>query len=156
MDERVVEFLGDDLRLALSVRGYERPTAEDASDLNWLDSRISLETRDIRVTSALALTADELGALAQQMDALLGDAGGEVTWEAEEQGLSLHLELSRGGSARISGVMRLTPGVVTSIAFKASTESSSLRRALSGLQEIVDRFPQRTWLSEDGDSRTGL
>jgi hypothetical protein len=149
-----VVLAGEGCRLTLRAEAYELPSATDFDDGNWLKGEVALEggvTGSFRARHRLALRAEDLSRLRDDLGLVLGALNGVITFSHLEgqYGGTLTLE---NGSGNLSVFVREHVGSELRVR-DCRTDQSYLSQTLRELDQMVAEFPVRGRPGEAGPAR---
>jgi len=128
-------------RIVVSVSGYERASAEDYHDANWLDGAVAVELDGYRARQAVSWQAAELLAFADDLDRLGRDLTGtaQLTHLEDEVALRIALDHGRG---ELEGVVR-RPARAALTFEGVEIDQTQVGVAARELRAILRAFPVR-------------
>lgn len=132
-----IVFSGDGGRLTIEVLDYERPTASDVYDANWLKTTVSVAAGPFSGSFRANLTTWEFAKLHGQLAEAVERLSGRVDFESTESDVVLSVEFSHRGTATVSGLLRPNGSEKTTLSFNFETDQSMLAdtvRQLDGCQ----------------------
>src|ERR1700683_3827277 len=97
---------GREGRLVIEVSGYERPATNDEYDSNWLMASVSVESGAFSGKFRAPFTTHDFARLRERLAGAVETLSGSVEFESAEGDLKLTVELSRRGTASVSGVAK--------------------------------------------------
>jgi hypothetical protein len=156
-DDAVV-FSGHGGRLALQVRGYERPDGEpdyyegelDYYDANWLVTSVSVSAGAFSGSFEVCIGTYELERLHSDLKECVDHLTGTVVFENMEADLLVKIVFQKRGNAEISGEAK--PGIFPRrdgdlgqgrLAFSFGSDQSYLAETVRQLGATIRRFPVR-------------
>lgn len=137
------DIAGPGARCTIHVLGYENPTAQDPSDANWLSCCVSLRCDRFSAECPAAFSTQDFGALAEELRTVLGSVTGAASFHADEEVLSLSINLGRTGNASVSGVLRLPGSTHGMLSFSFESDQTYLSETLRHLEALTRTFPAR-------------
>lgn len=143
MSSDEIRAVGDGFAITITVDRYERLTAQDESDLNWLKCELSARVGVFTGVFELGLTTDELESWGEQLGKLLERGSGEVLLVSEEDNLRLEVVLGLAGRAQLSGRISSQDMARAALEFQAETDRTSLAQLHADLRRIVRDYPTR-------------
>lgn len=140
MSEKI-EIIGEGVCIALEVLGYENPLAQDVSDANWLDCRVSITIGDaFQGQFAASFTTSDFVRFREELSTALTELNGTATFVTDEDALRVGVELSKTGRAAVEGIAQ-TFSPDASLSFSFETDQTFLNQTLQQLNAVVDHFP---------------
>jgi hypothetical protein len=136
-------FSGDGGRLQFEVFGYERPTASDMYDANWLKTTVSVAAGPFSGSFRSNLTTWDFAKLHEQLAEVVKRLSGRVDFESSESDVVLSVEFSPRGTATIAGLLRPNGSERMTLSFNFETDQSALSETVQQLDELVVRLPVR-------------
>jgi hypothetical protein len=138
-----ITFIGEGGRITIEVSDYERETADNEDDANWLNSTIAIEASPFSGVFGVALTTHELGVLHERLQAALQSLSGTVVFQTTEEDLSLEFKFGGRGSVSISGVAQPHRSAAGTLHFRFESDQSSIGLAVQELSSALRHFPVR-------------
>jgi hypothetical protein len=138
-----IVFSGDGGKLTLEVSDYERPTASDVYDANWLKTTVSIAAGPFSGSFRANLTTYEFARLHGQLAEAVKRLSGRVDFESTESDILLAVEFSHRGTATVSGLLRPNGSERTTLSFNFETDQSILSETVRQLDELVVHLPVR-------------
>ena len=129
-------------RVLLTVRGYERQSAQSADDANWLQCSAKVEVGRFHGEVDAAFTTHDFSRFSTEIGGVLSGSATTAVFRTIEEMLTVSIEVGRTGSASVSGELRELDGGV-SLSFKFESDLSFLQPVRVQLVEIVRTFPSR-------------
>ena len=136
-------FSGDGGRLTFEVSAYERPTASDVYDANWLKTTVSVAAGPFEGRFKANLTTYEFAKLQGQLAKAVEQLSGRVDFESTESDVVLSVEFSHRGTATVAGLLRPNGSERTTLSFNFETDPSMLSETVRQLDELLVRLPVR-------------
>lgn len=140
---------GSEGRITIEVTDYERPSAGNADDANWLTSRLVLQVGPFSASFKLSLTTYELATVLGDLRKHLDSLSGTVTFKSLEEDLSLTFEFATRGAVFISTVVQPHQWRGTVLRFQLSSDQTGVAQVVHQLEAILSRFPIRTGRSTE-------
>ncbi len=138
-----IVFTGDGGRLTLEVSDYERPSASDVYDANWLKTTVSAAAGPFLGSFRANLTTYEFAKLHEQLAEVVERLSGRVDFESTESDIVLSVEFSHRGTATVSGLLRPNASERTTLSFSFETDQSTLSETVRQLDRLVVHLPVR-------------
>jgi hypothetical protein len=138
-----VIFFGDGVRLMLDASGYQRPSATDLYDANWLNSTVSITAGPFSGSFNTNLSTYDFVKLQEQLEELVQRLSGRLDFETTENDLVLSVEFSHRGTAAVSGLLRPGGSEATTLSFRLETDQSALSETVRQLKGLLRRLPVR-------------
>ncbi len=138
-----ISFVGDGGRLTIEVSDYERESADNEDDANWLASTIAVQAGSFSGTFAASLTTHELGLLHERLQVALQSLGGVVAFQTTEDDLSLEFTFSKRGAVSIAGIAQPHRFRTGALRFRFESDQSSIGLAVQELSSALRHFPVR-------------
>lgn len=140
--DKLLEIRGENgHRVVVRVHRYERDTAQNSDDANWLHCSVLAEVGHFRGEVDAAFTTDDFMQLSTQVDEVLRGGCGQAAFHPLEEALTVRIEVDRAGRASVQGVLRDLGGPTLSFGF--DSDLSFLRPLRGQLADIVASFPKR-------------
>lgn len=141
----VMEISGQGARLTVEVLGYENPSAQNASDANWLSCNVAIKVLESTVLANFpaSFTTYDFIQFRQELSTILSNLRGSATFVTDEEALRLSVEIGSTGVARVDGVACVRGGPETTLSFSFDSDQSYLSQTVNGLEAIVVHFPTR-------------
>jgi len=145
-------FLGElGTKLAIAVHGFERETAEDPWDANWLRCSICVEQGAFRGAAGASFTTKDFVGFLSELGSVIADGQGTASFHPFEEVLTFQVALRRTGQVAVSGKLRDSTQRKAELSFHLETDFPSLKKAHSELAKMVSIFSQRG-LFHDADT----
>jgi hypothetical protein len=142
MNETTIRGGGSEVKI--SVLGYERESAVENSDANWLKARIAIRVGPFYADYEAALTTHDFAEFTEHLARIVADLEGQASFRTDEEWLSLEVELNKRGAATVQGIARVHGSPSASLSIRFNTDQSYLSQALAECRQIVRNFPVRT------------
>jgi len=130
-------------RLAIEVRGYERDVARDPSDANWLDCSVDLVLGRFQGSAEASFATEDFACFFAELEAVMRGSGRAAVFETMEEGLSVRVELSRGGRVTVAGQLREVEVDGSVLSYSFESDRSSIEEFQVMLGRVVSEFPAR-------------
>lgn len=134
---------GDGNVVKITVLGYERETAIDISDANWLRSRITVCVGPFSADYEAALTTHDFAEFTEHLARIVTSLEGKASFRTDEDWLSLDVELNKRGAATVQGIAKVHGNPSASLAVRFDTDQTYLSQTLAECREILRVFPVR-------------
>lgn len=131
-------------RVLVSVQGYERESALDSYDANWLRCSADVEHGAFRGTVAASFSTDDFSRFLEALDEIMSGSGTVAHFTTMEQALDLRVEVDRAGRATVNGQLREHGEFGGALSFAFGSDRSFLAATHADLKGIVAAFPVRT------------
>jgi hypothetical protein len=138
-----IVFSGEGGQFTFQVSGYERPTASDVYDANWLKTTVSISAGPFAGSFRANLTTWEFAKLHGQLAGAVERLSGRVDFESTESDILLAVEFSHRGTATVSGLLRPNGSEKTTLSFSFETDQSALSETVRQFDELVVHLPVR-------------
>lgn len=138
-----IVFSGDTGHLTFEVSDYERPTASDVYDANWLKTTISVSAGPFSGRFKANLTTWDFAKLHEQLAKAVEQLSGRLDFESSESDIVLAVEFSHRGTATVSALLRPNGSEKTTLSFTCETDQSALSNTVRQLDELVVHLPVR-------------
>jgi hypothetical protein len=141
MPDCTVEVAGHGARVTIEVLGYERPGAQEESDANWLTCHLAVQVGGFSGWLQVAFTTHDFVRFLEELRPVYTHVSGTARFRTDEGQLELDVEMSRLGTARISGVVVNHDGPQAMLTFRFESDQSFLGQTCRELETVVEQFP---------------
>lgn len=141
--EQGITFSGDSGRIVIKVLDYERATADNKDDANWLTSIIAVEVPPFAGSFRAAFTTHELAGLYGRLQVPLQSLSGTVSFQNLEEDLTLEIQFANRGAVRVSGIAQPRRSAGVALHFRFESDQSLIGRAVEELSSVLRHFPVR-------------
>ena len=131
--------------VAIEVRSYEHPEANDRDDGNWLVSRVSVRAGAWSGIGTASLRAEDFVDFLRQIRILLQNPTAQAIFTTMEGQLEFRLSGDRLGHVTVEGEALDQPGVGNRLCFRFEVDQSYLPALISALEEIITDYPVREY-----------
>jgi hypothetical protein len=131
-------------KLVIGVHGFERETAEDPYDANWLRCSAEVEQGRLRGNVDASFTTNDFARFLSEMDRLMTGESAAASFNTMEEALAFRIEVDRAGRATVVGKLREVEAGGAELSFNFESDLSFLTKTHSDLKGIVAAFPHRT------------
>jgi hypothetical protein len=138
-----IVFPGENQKVLIEVSGFERPSADNEADANWLASFLTVKAGPFSGTMRLAFMTHDLTVLRDRLKQALASQSGAVAFENTDGELSLAVDFNERGGASIKGVARTHGPLGAALHFQFETDQSALTQTLYQLEDALRAFPVR-------------
>lgn len=138
-----VSIRGEGASIAIEIAGYERPSAEDVYDANWLKCRIEVRVGSFSGLYPASLTTDYIQELSEQLRACLDGPPAEATITSEEGGLDLTIKIDVRGSVSVTGIARPLGPPEAQLRFGFESSMTYLKQTARELAQALEQYPVR-------------
>jgi hypothetical protein len=140
MDESVV-FAGVGGRLMLEVSDYERPTASDTYDANWVKTQVSIQSGPFNGNFHASFSTYDFARLESQLSDAVKKLTGTIEFESAEGDLAFSVSFSNRGTADVSGAAKPNAWPDVALSFVFETDQTVLAEAVRQLSRLIRRLP---------------
>jgi hypothetical protein len=137
-------FPGENGKLVIEVSGYERSSADNEDDANWLTSSLTVKAGPFSGTMRVAFTTHDLTLLHDRLKQALVSLSGTVPFENTDGELSLTVDFNKRGGASIKGIAQTRGPLGAALHFQLETDQSALTQTLHQLDDVLRAFPVRS------------
>jgi len=138
-----VSIAGHGASTMIEIFGYERPSAENEADANWLKCRVTISAAEINGSFHAEFRTHEFARFRDALKPVLIRLGGEATFETIERELECKIELTGTGGAHVHTVAKTRGMVAWEILFSYESDQSFLAESLRELEAIIAKYPVR-------------
>jgi len=142
-----MEIRGHGGRIEVEVFNYERPTARDEHDANWLKAKCSVVVGEFTCVLRFSPATHDFIQFLAQLEEVVRQLKGNATFNTLGGELAVQIKIRSAGQADVFGRARSQSSLVpdqTALSFSFETHESFLAHALRELRTIVTQFPVRT------------
>ena len=125
----------------LEVLGYERPSADNDDDANWLSCVASVRVGAFSGASRVSLTTHDFVGFEAGLRSMLDSLRGGASFQPREDMFVLNLEMQTGGTSRVSGRLDSDHLASARLTFSIDSDQSYLASTLAAVTAIVRAFP---------------
>jgi hypothetical protein len=136
-----VSINGNGASIAIEVLGYERPSAQDVSDANWLKCRVSTNLGQFIGNYDASFTTSDFTRFRDELRSVLTTMNGAAAFVTDEEALNCTIQLMRVGTAVVKGRAQAQGHVTAVLSFSFESDQSFLAETLLGLESVVQKFP---------------
>lgn len=136
-----IKIAGEQGSLTIEVHGYERPSAKDPDDANWLRCDLTIKAGPFTGAFKCALTTYDLFAFAERLKSSLAVLSGTASFQNTEQDIAFEIDFDRRGTARIQGTAQPHRSLEGSLGFRFDTDQTYLAQSLRQLEAVLRSFP---------------
>ena len=133
-----IEIKGENGIIEISVHKYERSSAENESDANWLMCSVRLSVSPFAGHMQIPFTTNDLHGLCADLESMMSMSKSEVVFESDEGLLPLHFCAGPRGDVKIAGEMK---GQHSSCKFIIYSDQTYLSALIKSLHDTNTRFP---------------
>ena len=126
----------------IDVSGFERPSADNEADANWLASFLTVKAGPFSGTMRVAFTTHDLTVLHDRLKQALASQSGTVHFENTDGELSLAVDFKKRGGASIKGVAQTSGPLGAALHIQLETDQSTLTQTLHQLGGCSASFPR--------------
>lgn len=141
MNETTIRGGGNEVKI--TVLGYERESAIEVSDANWLKARIAIRVGPFNADYEAALTTHDFVEFTENLAKVTANLEGQAAFRTDEDWLSLDVELNKRGAATVQGIAKVHGSPSASLSVRFDTDQSYLSQTLAECRQIVRNFPVR-------------
>ena len=127
--------------ISIELLGYENAAAQNASDANWLKTRIKVISGPFCGEIAATMTTHDFSYFEKELIELLLNLKGKAKFQTNEEWLSFEIEIGALGTAIVRGTAKANDGSRSSLAFSFETDQSYLEQTRQLLSSITQNFP---------------
>jgi len=138
-----ITLAGEQGSLVIQVYGYERPSAEDQDDANWLRCELAVRVGPFAGTFKAAFTTYDLIAFSERLRSAVTTLSGTLSFQNTEGDIDLAIALDKRGGAVIKGRANPSGWLETSLQFRFDSDQSYLTKTLGQLEAVLRRFPAK-------------
>ncbi len=135
---------GEASKLVIGVESYERATANDQSDANWLRCNVAGTFGAFSCSGSYSFTTTDMAQFLYSLEAALEGKAAKAYFSTMEEGLSMEIEINTRGQATVTGFVKSTRIPKVKLMFSFRSDQSYLQHTLADLREINQQFPERT------------
>lgn len=128
-------------RVVLEASDYERPTASDVYDANWLETLVSIQSGPFAGSFQAPFSTYDFARLESQLSEMVRKLTGKIEFESAESDLAFSISLSNRGTAEVCGVAKPNAFMGAAISFSFETDQSVLAEAVGQLTRLTRRLP---------------
>jgi hypothetical protein len=141
MNEWKIEGTG--ARLAVRVLSYERASATNQSDANWLRCKVEATFGTFSGSAEYAITTTDLAQFENSLREMLEGQSKKASFSTMEEGIGFELDLNGRGQSTVSGFLRSPAMPKVKIEFAFQSDQSYLHQTLAALSQVNGQFPKR-------------
>jgi hypothetical protein len=138
-----ITLSGEQGSLVIQIYGYERPSAEDQDDANWLRCEVAVKVGPFAGTFKAAFTTYDLIAFSERLRSAVTTLAGSVSFQNTEGDIDLDIALDKRGGAVIKGRANPNGLLETFLQFRLDSDQSYLTQTLGQLEAVLRSFPAR-------------
>jgi hypothetical protein len=136
-------IIGDGVKIGVTVLGYERATALNTSDANWLNCDIDLAVPPFSGNYRAAISTQDFARFGEQLRGLSQHLVGSAEFSTDEQALRVTLTVGSRGELSIEGEASVTGNVRAALRFQAAADQSYLNDLVRAVSDVTQSFPIR-------------
>jgi hypothetical protein len=140
MSESII-LAGVNGRLILEVSDYERPTASDEYDANWVMAHVSIQSGPFSGSFRASFSTHDFARLEREFSDAVKTLAGSIEFESAEGDLSFSIKLSNRGSADVAGSAKPNTWPGSTLSFAFETDQTVLAEAVRQLTRVIRRLP---------------
>jgi hypothetical protein len=138
-----VSINGHGASISIEVSGYERLSAQDVSDANWLKCRVAVNLGCFTGDYPTAFETSDFVRFRDGLKTVLSATSGSASFLTCEEALSCTIEMKKNGTARIKGVAQAHGHTTSVLSFSFESDQSFLAKTLRELESVAEQFPVR-------------
>jgi len=129
--------------ILIEVDGYERPSAEDYDDANWLKCTVAVNAGAFDGNFKTTFTTHDFVVLHERVEHQLAEMSGDITFENTEGDLTLNINMDKRGAALMSGTVHPHKYLEASLRFEFESDQSYLEQTRRQIQAVIRKYPTR-------------
>ena len=130
-------------RLTIDVHGYERESAQDPYDANWLRCSVDLDLERFRGAVDASFTTQDFARFLSELDQIVRGDARAASFQTMEEVLSIRVEVDCAGRAVVAGTLQEIDAGGSVLSYSIESDLSFLQRSHGELKRIVAEFPER-------------
>ncbi|KGR76261.1 WapI family immunity protein [Ureibacillus sinduriensis] len=135
-------LLGDDFeKVEIEVVTRSHPNTTDYWDINWIDSKISVEIPGYVVQFHAALRTDEISDFLQGLKLMYSNLRGKAALNNLDNAIFFECEMDHLGKLKWLGETCYPAGYGALLKFEFSSDQSYLKKLIKELEAILSAFP---------------
>lgn len=134
---------GNGARLVIEVLSYERESAIDESDANWLRCKAQGIFDGFSCKCEYSILTNDFREFEASLRGMIEGRSANAYFSTTEEGLGLELERDSAGHCKVSGFLRSFGMPKSKLEFVFESDQSYLRQTLAELVRVNERFPVR-------------
>jgi hypothetical protein len=131
-----------DHRIVVTAESWERETAENYHDLNWVSSSIRMELGPVRATVRASFLTTEFRDLLEGFEALVDGTSARFEYGTLEPYLEIDAK-REGRRILVEAEIDVSPGLGPWVSYSFDVRVDRLMAAVEGLREICASFRER-------------
>lgn len=136
-----VPINGNGASIAIEVFGYERHSAQNVSDANWLNCRVNANFGQFTGNYEASFTTFDFCRFRDELKPLLATMNGTAAFVTDEEALSCTIQFMRTGTAILKGRAQVQGRTAVILSFSFESDQSFLADTLRGVESVVQTFP---------------
>jgi hypothetical protein len=141
MNEWKIEGTG--ARLAVRIISYERASATNQSDANWLRCKVEANFGTFSGSAEYAVTTTDLAQFEKSLHEMLDGKIKKAYFSTMEEEIGFEVDLNGRGQSTVSGFLKSPAIPRVKIEFAFQSDQSYLQQTLSALSQVNEQFPKR-------------
>ena len=143
MDGLTCDIRGHGGHCTIDVLRYENDAAQNVNDANWLSCHVAVAGPRCRIETAAAFTTHEIKDFTESLRRAVQTLDGTAAFETMEQALTLRIQVSKSGTAKVAGVLRVDEVWTVNVSFAFESDQSFLQDTVRQLDAIGRVFPPK-------------
>ena len=134
---------GHGASISIEVSGYERPSAQNVHDANWLKCSVALNLGYFTADYLATFETSDFVRFRDGLKIVLSTMSGAASFVTCEGALNCTIEMAPTGTARIKGVAQVHAHTTATLSFSFETDQSFLAETLREVEGVIREFPMR-------------
>jgi len=138
-----INIVGENGKVNIEVNGYERPTAKDVDDANWLNCSVYIDVPPFSGRYDASFSTRDFLNFGQELGVLSDHLSGQATFETDEGALRLRLVMGSRGEMVIEGEAEIVASARAALKFTLQADQSYLAELRRSVTAVSAEFPVR-------------
>lgn len=139
-----IRILGEGGEVRISVSRYERSTAENGSDANWLVCDVAIDVPPFHGKFDASFTVSDFAHFGDGLALISNQLEGEAMFSPDEGALFLSVKMKSRGHLAIEGNATIVGAGRAVLNFAFSSDQSYLGELQNSIKELLTAFPVRS------------
>jgi hypothetical protein len=142
-----ISIKGNGGTVSIHIAGYSSADATDSHDANWLSAEIEIAAGCFTGRYPANLTTQDFVRFQESLGNMLETLNGKALFSTMEGWLRLEIDMTRRGSAMVSGEAIAEQAPKVALRFSFESDQSYLQETLTAVRSAVQNFPVRAQAS---------
>ena len=138
-----IHVSGEGGSITIVAIGYERPSAENDSDLNWLNCKVNVNIPPFEGEYDASFTTLDFLNFGREIEMLSDLMIGQATFETDERALNFRFTMKARGEIVVEGESVIFMTAQTTLKFCFYIDQSYLYNIKKDISAVLNQFPVR-------------